>query len=609
MGLPKGIIMKTSTRSRILLLSIVAAATVAAVACLLNLDFLEAQRPAEYTAVGAPANATPRPASRIPTSPSAPVSAPQRIAGEVAAKAKAAMGGSSYGYGYGGYGGTVLFESERASIGGIVPDQEYRAYGVPHNTEAYDSLIENPFLLAKGNPLSTFSIDVDTASYANIRRILRQGQTPPAGAARIEEMINYFSYDYPEPEKGQAFSVAVDIASCPWKPERRLTRIGLKGRSIPQEKRPASNLVFLLDVSGSMNQPNKLPLLKDAMSLLAGQLNENDRVSIVVYAGAAGLILPSTPCSDRNVILNALNDLRAGGSTAGGAGIKLAYQIAQDNFIEEGINRVILATDGDFNVGVTNQSELVDLIEDRAKSGVFLTVLGFGMGNYKDSTLEKLADKGNGNYAYIDTLNEAKKNLVEQMSGTLITIAKDVKIQVEFNPALVQAYRLIGYENRMLRAEDFKDDTKDAGEIGAEHTVTALYEVVPAGVEFEAPDVDELKYQKPVELAKTDFGEEIMTVKLRYKKPDGDTSIPLSFPTLDKGLNWKNASDDFKFAAAVASFGMLLRESKHSGLATFDYSLELAEEGIGKDRHGYRKEFLELVQTAKELNGRQVASR
>jgi len=469
------------------------------------------------------------------------------------------------------------------------------------NTEAYDNIVDNPFLMVQQNPLSTFSIDVDTASYANVRRILNQGNLPPKGAVRIEELVNYFAYDYQPPKDNTPFAAAVEVAACPWKPEHRLVRIALKGKEIALDKRPPSNLVFLLDVSGSMEDPNKLPLLKNAMKMLVNQLNANDRLAIVVYAGASGMVLPSTPCDQKNKILDALDKLQAGGSTNGGEGLRLAYQTAQANFVKDGINRVILATDGDFNVGVTSQSDLIPLIEEKAKGGVFLTVLGFGMGNYKDSTLEKLADKGNGNYAYIDTINEARKTLVEQMSGTLITIAKDVKVQIEFNPALVQAYRLIGYENRLLKNEDFNDDRKDAGEIGAGHTVTAFYEIVPPGVKIEVPGVDPLKYQQPTKLSPAAAQGELLTIKLRYKEPDGETSKLLAFPAVDSGKKFEQASPDFKFASAVASFGMLLRDSAYKGDVTFDRVTEIGMANKGEDKDGFRAEFINLVRTAKAL--------
>ena len=475
------------------------------------------------------------------------------------------------------------------------------------NTEAYDRVVDNPFLRAIQNPLSTFSIDVDTAAYANLRRFLSSGALPPKDSVRIEEMVNYFAYSYSPPKNSDPFSAQVEIASAPWKPEHRLVKIGLKGREIAQDKRPPSNLVFLIDVSGSMQPPNKLPLIKRGLPLLVEKLTENDRVAIVVYAGASGLVLPSTTCDHKAKILNALENLEAGGSTNGGSGIQLAYDTAIANFIKGGTNRVILATDGDFNVGVTNQGELTRLIEEKAKSGVFLSVLGFGMGNYKDSTLEKLADKGNGNYAYVDSLQEARKVLVEEMGGTLITIAKDVKIQVEFNPALVGAYRLIGYENRILRAEDFNDDTKDAGEIGAGHTVTALYEVVPAGKEGALPGIDALKYQKPVEATRESKSGELLTLKLRYKEPDGATSKLMQVAVTDRGIAWAQASRDFKFVSAVAAFGMILRDSPYKGNATLGSVLELAEAGKGEDKQGYRAEFIGLVRTAQgSVEGRKV---
>jgi Ca-activated chloride channel family protein len=488
----------------------------------------------------------------------------------------------------------------------MLADQDGRGFSAdPYgfNTEAYDRVVDNPFLEVTQHPLSTFSIDVDTASYSNIRRFLNAGQMPPKDAVRIEEMINYFSYDYALPAGDDPFSVDVAIAECPWNPDHLLTRIGLKGMEIGEEERPPANLVFLLDVSGSMQPPNKLPLVRRAMRMLVESLLPDDRVAIVVYAGASGLVLESTSCEEKAAIMSALDRLAAGGSTNGGQGIQLAYDVAEDYFIDDGINRVILATDGDFNVGVTNQGDLIRLIEEQAKSGVFLTVLGFGMGNFKDSTLEKLADKGNGNYAYIDTFNEARKVLVEQLSGTLVTIAKDVKIQIEFNPAEVAAYRLIGYENRLLQAQDFNDDTKDAGEIGAGHTVTALYELIPAGESIDdIPTVDPLKYQAPpAELAEAADSGETMTVKLRYKEPDGDTSKLLEFPITDGGMALADAPDDFIFAASVASFGMVLRDSPYRGYFTYGAVLELAEQSQGADDYGYRAEFIELVDKAKSI--------
>jgi Ca-activated chloride channel family protein len=473
------------------------------------------------------------------------------------------------------------------------------------NTEAYDQIVENPFLDARQNPLSTFSIDVDTASYANIRRFLNAGQLPPKGAVRIEEMINYFSYDWPPPEGDEPFNVYAEVAGCPWNPDHRLVLFGLKGMEIEQEQRPPSNLVFLLDVSGSMQPDNKLPLLKQAMQMLVQELDDDDTVAIVVYAGQSGLVLPPTICNSlgKREILDSLHSLQASGSTNGGAGMQLAYDMAEEVFIEGGTNRVIWATDGDFNVGITDRSALVQMIQARARRGVFLTVLGFGTGNLKDSTLEMLADKGNGNYAYVDNLSEGYRVLVEQIHGTLVTIAKDVKLQIEFNPAEVAAYRLIGYENRVLAAEDFNDDTKDAGEIGAGHTVTALYEVVPVGQPAPHGLVDPLKYQTRDEPpAPADaFAGEMLTVKLRYKDPDGDVSRLQEFVVTDDETDFANASQDFQFAAAVAGFGLLLRDSQYKGDLTYDAVAEIAKANLGEDASGYRAEFLNLVRTARRL--------
>ncbi len=523
-------------------------------------------------------------------------------------------------------GARVLLESQRlgADQGWRFDDADSAQGGHGFNTESYDHVPENPFLRVTQSALSTFSIDVDTASYANVRRMLNQGMLPPAGAVRIEEMINYFVYDYPLPTGDDPFSVNVEVADCPWDAGHRLARIGIQGQIFEPEDRPPANLVFLIDVSGSMSPPNKLPLLKEALTLLVGELTFDDYVSIVVYAGATGLVLDSTAADDSDTILASLDRLHSGGSTNGGAGIQLAYDIATENFIEGGINRVILATDGDFNVGVTSHGQLVGLIEEKARTGVFLSVLGFGMGNYKDSTLEKLADKGNGNYAYIDTIQEARKVLIDQMTGTLMTIAKDVKIQVEFNPAEVAAYRLIGYENRLLAARDFNDDTKDAGEIGAGHGVTAFYEIIPAGEEVTLPTVDPLKYQAtPGEptadgegrgLTEAALSGELMTVKLRYKEPDGDTSKLISFPVTDDGLTLSEASDDFAFAASVASFGMLLRGHVQPIAPTgahgppHQFTLEAAHEiagtALGEDYYGYRAEFIGLLERAIELRDR-----
>ena len=469
------------------------------------------------------------------------------------------------------------------------------------NTESYDHIVENEFIDSRQQPLSTFSIDVDTASYANVRRFLHQNTLPPAGAVRIEELINYFPYSYEPPENDEPFAVHVDAASCPWQREHHLVRIALKGKEIDLTERKPCNLVFLLDVSGSMSAPDKLPLVKSALHLLLTELDQQDRIGIVVYAGQSGLALPSTSVDDRIVIADALDSLQASGSTNGAEGIQLAYQIAQDNFIPDGVNRVILCTDGDFNVGVTNQSELVDLIKTKAQTGVFLSVFGFGQGNLNDSTMEKLADNGNGNYGYIDSLLEAKKNLVEQMGGTLYTIAKDVKIQVDFNPVKISSYRLIGYENRMLQASDFKDDTKDAGEIGAGHTVTALYQVVPSISESVAREVDPSKYVDTVSRDSNVAMNEWLTVRLRYKLPDEEQSRALDFPLTVDNDQLAEASTDFQFASAVAAFGMLLRQSKHAGDANFDWIVQTASNSRGEDLQGYRSEFVQLAETAKAL--------
>jgi len=430
---------------------------------------------------------------------------------------------------------------------------------------------------------------------------------PPAGAVRIEELINYFNYDYPQPEQEDPFSVNVELSDCPWNPEHMLARIGLKGREIATDQRPVSNLVFLLDVSGSMQSANKLPLVKSAMRLMLDQLNENDRISIVVYAGAAGLVLPPTGADHRSRILSAMDQLSAGGSTNGHEGIELAYNTAMENFVQGGVNRVILCTDGDFNVGVSSQSQLIPLIQDKARSGIFLSVLGFGMGNLNDSLMEKLADEGNGNYAYIDTLNEAQKVLVNQISGTLITIAKDVKIQVDFNPARVQSYRLIGYENRQLRAEDFQNDDKDAGEIGAGHTVTALYDIVPVGVESNVPSVTPSKYQQAAAPSAKADSDELLTVRLRYKQPDGQRSRELKIPVIDRKRQFAAASPDLQFAAAVAAFGMLLRDSQHKGNASWDEVINIARRNMGEDPFGYRHEFIGLAEQVRKLAPRHVA--
>ncbi|MDB5276089.1 MAG: hypothetical protein JWR61_1044 [Ferruginibacter sp.] len=473
--------------------------------------------------------------------------------------------------------------------------------------EGYDFIKENAFVKATENPLSTFSIDVDAASYSNVRRLLQQGSLPPAGAVRIEEMVNYFKYDYPQPEGDQPFTVNTEMGDCPWNPDHRLALIGLQGKNIPVTNLPASNLVFLIDVSGSMESPDKLPLVQQSMKLLTDQLREQDNVAIVVYAGNAGLVLPSTSGANKTTIKNAIEALQAGGSTAGGEGIQLAYKTALAHFKNKGNNRVILCTDGDFNVGASSDDELERLIEKQRESGVFLTIMGFGTGNYQDAKMQKLADKGNGNHAYIDNLIEAKKVLVAEFGGTLFTIAKDVKLQVEFNPALVQGYRLIGYENRMLNKEDFNDDTKDAGELGSGHTVTALYEIIPVGnVSPFLKNVDKLKYQAEAEFPKAVFNSEWMTVKLRYKQPAGNTSQLLEQAVNYAGKNKLHTSDNYRFAAAVASFGMLLRNSEFKQHASYTSVLQLANTAVGKDAEGYRKEFIKLVKTAADIAGANV---
>jgi len=468
------------------------------------------------------------------------------------------------------------------------------------NTEAYSRIDDNPFLRTSEKPLSTFSSDVDTASYANMRRFLRDGSLPPKDAVRIEEMINYFRYDYPAPPKGQPFSITTEVGPSPFNGKFQLVRIGLQAPEINDDKVPARNLVFLLDVSGSMMSPNKLPLVKRAMNLLVENLRDSDRVAIAVYAGSEGLALPSTTGKEKDAIRQAIANLEAGGSTNGAAGIKLAYDIAQKNFIKGGINRVILATDGDFNVGVTSEGDLTRLIEDKREHGVFLSVLGFGMGNLKDSTMEKLADRGNGNYAYIDTIEEARKVLVKEAGATLVTVAKDVKLQVEFNPQNVAGYRLIGYENRLMRDEDFNDDKKDAGDIGAGHSVTALYEVVPAGVEVPGGKVDNLKYQTKAQPTGGN-ATELMTVKVRYKAPDGKTSKLLSQAVNKDSKEMAKTSNDFRWAAAVAGFGMMLREAKDRGNLSWAAVQSLAEGAKGTDAEGYRRQMIELVKRAARL--------
>ena len=496
----------------------------------------------------------------------------------------------------------------------IVNDEEDKSegnlwrYNNNFNTEGYDHIVENPFLKTDNNPLSTFSIDVDAASYANVRRFINEGELPPAGAVRIEELINYFSYNYPQPQNDEPFSINTEISNCPWNTNHKLVLIGLQGKKISTENLPASNLVFLIDVSGSMDEPDKLPLVKSSLKLLIDQLRPKDKVALVVYAGNAGLVLPSTSGKDKIKIKDEIDALDAGGSTAGGEGIKLAYNTAKENFIKDGNNRVILCTDGDFNVGTSSEDELQTLIENERTSGVFLSVLGFGTGNYQDAKMQLLADKGNGNHNYIDNISEAKKVFVNEFGGTLFTIAKDVKLQVEFNPEKVQGYRLIGYENRLLNKEDFNDDKKDAGELGSGHTVTALYELIPVGIKDTLlKDVDVLKYQKQKPSTKNNFTDEIMNIKLRYKKPDGNKSALIEHPLKDENISFNSASDNFRFAASVAEFGMLLRNSQFKGNADFSSVKQAAQTALGNDAEGYRKEFAQLVKSAALLKEKETA--
>lgn len=506
-----------------------------------------------------------------------------------------------------------MAQSYMPSPGMSMPTKPYpEPYPADPNTEDYAAIQENRFQAAIQNPLSTFSIDVDAASYSNLRRFLNLGQVPPADAVRIEEMVNYFDYDYPQPKGEHPFEVITELSECPWQPEHRLLHIGLQGKTVSTENLPASNLVFLIDVSGSMSDANKLPLLQSAFKLLVDQLRQKDKVAIVVYAGAAGLVLSPTDGTDKQKIKEALDKLSAGGSTAGGAGIQLAYKTAREQFVKGGNNRVILATDGDFNVGASSDEEMVKLIEKERESGIFLTVLGFGMGNYKDSKMQQLADKGNGNHAYIDNMSEARKVLVSEFGGTLFTIAKDVKLQIEFNPAKVQAYRLIGYENRMLNKEDFNDDKKDAGELGSGHTVTALYEIIPVGVKSSfIATVDDLKYQKQEDDKKVTIlpSNEIVNIKLRYKQPEGTKSQLIEKPILDKPLKTSETSDNFRWSAAVAEFGMLLRKSELKGNATYAQAIKLAKTGQGKDENGYRREMIQLLEIARALADPEVAGK
>jgi len=470
------------------------------------------------------------------------------------------------------------------------------------NREAYDPIEEDGFFQTLSQPQSTFAIDVDTASYSNVRRLIRSGVKPPKGAVRLEELVNYFPYEYKEPNSDTPLSVSTEIADCPWTKGHQLMRVALRGRSIDMESRKPCNLVFLLDVSGSMQAPDKLPLVKSALKMLLGELKAGDRIAITVYAGSSGLVLDSTPAKDSDKILAALDSLEAGGSTNGGAGIQLAYKVAQTNRVEGGVNRVILCTDGDFNVGISSDSGLVDLIQSEAKKGIFLSVLGFGQGNIQDSTMEKLADKGNGNYAYIDSTLEAKKVLVHQVGGTLVTIAKDVKIQVDFNPSHIAAYRLLGYENRKLDNQDFRDDKKDAGEIGAGHTVTAFYELVPTGVDsaIKTNRGSEFVEQKPSAASVTGT---MFTVNLRYKQPDADSSQEFQV-RIEKSSTTDKPSSDFRFASSVLAYGMLLRDSKYAGKANWEWVISTAKDSTGKDPNGLRAEFVQLATIASAMTAK-----
>jgi len=470
--------------------------------------------------------------------------------------------------------------------------------------ESYKGITENTFTNTATTPLSTFSVDVDAASYSNVRRFINNGQLPPADAVRVEEMINYFNYNLAGPTNGGPAAIHTELSSAPWNTNHRLLRIGLKAKTIPTQNLPASNLVFLIDVSGSMSDPNKLPLVQSSLKMLVDQLRPQDKVALVVYAGAAGVVLPSTNGNKKETIKNAIDNLSAGGSTAGGEGIKLAYKIAAENLMPKGNNRIILATDGDFNVGASSDDDMEKLIEKKRESGIFLSVLGYGMGNYKDSKMETLADKGNGNYAYIDNITEARKTLVSEFGGTLFTVAKDVKLQIEFNPAKVQAYRLLGYENRILNKEDFNDDKKDAGDMGSGHTVTAFYEIVPAGIKDDyMVSVDPLKYQK-VKVSKADLNPsaEMMTIKFRYKEPVSSKSKLSQAVVYDKPVDFNATSVDFKFASAVAEVGMLLRDSKFKQKASYAHAIATARAGKGSDNEGYRAEFIRLAESAKLLS-------
>jgi Ca-activated chloride channel family protein len=509
----------------------------------------------------------------------------------------------------------ISYATASASIARVSYDfygneiNNYELYEEEFDPRNFDTIVDNPFRRVEDYPLSTFSIDVDTAGYAMTRRYIEGNRLPPKSAIRIEELINYFDYDYltPSPTEaggdGKPFAVHIETAAAPWNQDHLLARIAIKGMEFPTNERPRVNLVFLIDVSGSMDSPTRLPLVISSLKMLVNELNGTDRVAICVYAGAAGTVLPPTSCDNKDTIIAALDKLKAGGSTAGGAGIQLAYNLAQQNFDPQAVNRVILCTDGDFNVGITNRGDLSDLITEKARTGVYLTILGFGMDNFQDGTLKQLSTKGNGNYGYIDTIEEAQKILVSQLSGTLVTIAQDVKIQVEFNPATVGAYRLIGYENRVMRDEEFSDDTVDAGDIGAGHTVTAFYELIPAGHPDLAslPGRDALRYQQPPSYEPV-YTDELLTASLRYKLPTENESSLISFPVSASSVrNYGQESVDFRFAASVASFGMLLRDSPYKGTATYNSVIDLAQTALGKDEWGYRRNFVEMVRKAASI--------
>ena len=500
-------------------------------------------------------------------------------------------------YGAQGVNGAILVNT-KDDYGDLKLKKKIAITPIEIDTDEYDSFVENSFENSASNPLSTFSIDVDNASYTNIRKFINNGQTVPKDAVRVEEMMNFFKYSYTQPQNENPFSIHTEYGDCPWNTNHKLVKIGLQGKEIATDNLPNSNFVFLIDVSGSMSGENRLPLVIESLKILTKQLRKEDKISIVVYAGAAGLVLPATSGNEKEKIIAALEKLQAGGSTAGGEGIKLAYKIAEENFIKGGNNRVIIATDGDFNVGASSDNDMISLIEEKRKSDVFLTCLGYGMGNYKDSKLEKLADKGNGNYAYIDNMQEANRFLVKEFKGSMFAIAKDVKIQIEFNPKHVQNYRLIGYENRKLRNEDFTNDAIDAGELGSGHTVTALYEIIPVGVksDFSIDPID-LKYSK----TKTDndaLSNELATIKFRYKKPDGNKSIEMVQTIENKATNLENCSEDFKFCSAVAWFGLKLRDSKLVTNKNKKDILALATQSKAKDIDGYRSEFIRLVESA-----------